>query len=76
MDTIEQVASLKRQVADLEDARDRMADALRELSRHPAFADDAPEFNEGGIGYNALHGPVQWDPTVLDRVTDGIARDM
>jgi hypothetical protein len=26
-------------------------DALQELSQHPAFADDAPEFNEGGVGY-------------------------
>lgn len=25
--------------------------ALSELSKHPAFADDAPEFNKGGIGY-------------------------
>ena len=28
-------------------------DALIELSRHPAFEDDAPEFNEGGIGHEA-----------------------
>lgn len=28
--------------------------ALWELSDHPAFADQAPEFNEGGVGYEAL----------------------
>ena len=28
-------------------------DALIELSRNPAFEDDAPEFNEGGIGHEA-----------------------
>ena len=28
-------------------------EALIELSRHPAFEDDAPEFNEGGIGHEA-----------------------
>ncbi len=27
--------------------------ALHDLSEHPAFADDAPEFNRGGIGYVA-----------------------
>lgn len=27
--------------------------ALQELARHEAFADDAPEFNMGGIGYEA-----------------------
>ncbi len=26
---------------------------LGELAKNPAFADDAPEFNEGGIGYEA-----------------------
>ena len=29
----------------------RALDALQELAEHPAFADDAPEYNEGGIGY-------------------------
>lgn len=29
-------------------------DALKTLAEHPAFADDAPEFNEGGIGYETL----------------------
>lgn len=29
------------------------ADALQSLCNHPAFADDAPEFNEGGVGYMA-----------------------
>lgn len=28
-------------------------EALRDLSEHPAFADDAPEFNEDGIAYYA-----------------------
>ena len=28
-------------------------DALIELSRHEAFGDDAPEFNEGGVGHEA-----------------------
>jgi hypothetical protein len=28
-------------------------EALKELAQHEAFADDAPEFNEGGIGYEA-----------------------
>jgi len=28
-------------------------DALRELAHNPAFEDDAPEFNEGGIGHEA-----------------------
>lgn len=28
-------------------------EALRELAKHPAFEDDAPEFNEGGVGYEA-----------------------
>jgi len=28
-------------------------DALLDLSDHPAFADDAPEFNKGGVGYEA-----------------------
>ena len=27
---------------------------LQVLSRNPAFADDAPEFNEGGCGYEAI----------------------
>lgn len=27
--------------------------ALRLLAAHPAFENDAPEFNEGGIGYEA-----------------------
>lgn len=26
-------------------------EVLRELANHPAFEDDAPEFNEGGIGH-------------------------
>ena len=26
---------------------------LAELAQHPAFAGDAPEFNKGGIGYEA-----------------------
>lgn len=26
---------------------------LRELAEHPAFAGDAPEFNQGGIGYES-----------------------
>jgi len=30
------------------------ASALQDLCDHPAFADDAPEFNEGGVGYMAL----------------------
>ena len=29
-------------------------DTLDELARHPAFADDAPEFNAGGIGYETI----------------------
>ena len=29
-------------------------DTLLELARHPAFADDAPEFNRGGGGYDAI----------------------
>lgn len=29
-------------------------DALLELAYHPAFAGDAPQFNEGGVGYVAL----------------------
>jgi hypothetical protein len=29
--------------------------ALSDLAKHPAFADDEPEFNEGGIGYEAKH---------------------
>lgn len=29
------------------------SDALQTLCNHPAFADDAPEFNEGGVGYIA-----------------------
>ena len=28
-------------------------DTLGELANHRAFEDDAPEFNEGGIGYEA-----------------------
>lgn len=28
-------------------------DALGILSEDPAFADDAPEFNRGGVGYEA-----------------------
>lgn len=28
-------------------------ETLKELAKHPAFEDDAPEFNEGGIGYEA-----------------------
>lgn len=28
--------------------------ALHGLANHPAFADSAPEFNEGGIGYRAI----------------------
>jgi hypothetical protein len=28
-------------------------DALGELAGHSAFEDDAPEFNEGGCGYEA-----------------------
>lgn len=28
--------------------------ALRELSHNPAFMDDAPEFNHGGIGYETI----------------------
>ena len=31
------------------------AAALWVLCNHPAFAGDAPEFNEGGIGYNAMY---------------------
>jgi hypothetical protein len=27
--------------------------ALLELAAHPAFEDDAPEFNEGGVGHEA-----------------------
>lgn len=30
------------------------ADALQTLCNHHAFADDAPEFNEGGVGYIAV----------------------
>ena len=30
------------------------ADTLQTLCNHPAFADDAPEFNEGGVGYIAF----------------------
>lgn len=29
-------------------------EALCVLAEHPAFADSAPEFNEGGIGYEAI----------------------
>lgn len=29
-------------------------EALRTLAYHPEFGDDAPEFNEGGVGYEAL----------------------
>ena len=29
-------------------------DALRTLAQHPAFEEDAPEFNEGGVGYEAI----------------------
>jgi hypothetical protein len=28
-------------------------DTLRELAQNPAFEDDAPEFNEGGVGHEA-----------------------
>jgi hypothetical protein len=28
--------------------------ALVELAKHPAFEGDAPEFNQGGIGYEAV----------------------
>lgn len=31
------------------------ATALADLAGHPAFADDAEEFNEGGVGYIASH---------------------
>lgn len=27
--------------------------ALQELASNPAFSDDAPEFNAGGVGYEA-----------------------
>lgn len=30
------------------------AEALATLAAHPAFEDDAPEFNVGGVGYEAL----------------------
>lgn len=30
------------------------ASTLRTLSEHSAFSDDAPEFNEGGEGYEAM----------------------
>ena len=39
-------------------------DALRELSQHPEFADNAAEFNEGGIGYEACRA--------LDREIDRV----
>lgn len=29
-------------------------DKIEDLAFHPAFQGDAPEFNEGGIGYEAL----------------------
>ena len=29
-------------------------ETLKTLAQHPAFADAAPEFNEGGIGYETL----------------------
>ena len=40
----------KRILEVLEIARE----ALLDLCHHSAFEDDAPEFNEGGVGYEAL----------------------
>jgi len=34
-------------------ACEQAKEALRQLCYHPAFAGDAPQFNEGGIGYEA-----------------------
>ena len=37
----------------LYDAASYAASALKSLASNPAFSDGAPEFNEGGIGYEA-----------------------
>jgi hypothetical protein len=42
------------------------SDTFRELAEHPAFADNAPEFNEGGCGYEA-HRAVEKAIRLIDK---------
>ena len=41
-------------ILELQFALLKAKEALRELSKHPAFSDNAPEFNKGGVGYEAI----------------------
>ena len=48
-----ELQTILRTHADLLAAAEAARLTLAELAQHPAFAGDAPEFNKGGIGYEA-----------------------
>ncbi len=44
----------------LQQMMEEVYEDIRSLAHHPAFEDDAPEFNMGGRGYRACHRLKQW----------------
>ena len=57
--TEEANALLMADAPDLLAALRQCREALLVLAEHPAFEDDAPEFNEGGIGHTASGAAVE-----------------